>query len=218
MGVEGGIPQPDLPPGPDPAAPRTPPGSRAPRRAPGLASVASRATGLNQPHGAQHRRLRRTRLQPDLGRSAGPATAWGGTRPRLEGDPRPFPGRLPQSRGGGTRLGSPSRAPGGNRPPTAGWAAAANAVAAAGREGRDRSPLLPPLGNSFHTRGSQHIPLAQGHHRQSPVDYPARSGSPSVSGLPSMPSWDSDHSVPLYNGKSDRRNASSAAHQDMFLA
>lgn len=213
MGAEGGIPQPDLPPGPDPAAPRTPPGSRVPCCTPGLASVASRATGLNQAHGAQ-----RTRLRSDLGRSAGPAAAWVGARPSLEGDPRPFPGRLPRSRSGDTRLGSPSGAPGGNRPPTAGWAAAANAVAAAGRQGRDRSPLLPPLGDSFRARGSQHIPLAQGHHQQSPVDDPAGSGSSLASGLPSTPPWDSDHAVPLYNGKSDRRNASSAAHRDAFLA
>lgn len=54
MGVEGSIPEPDLPPGPDPAAPRTPPGSRAPRCAPNLGLVASCVTGLNQPHRAMN--------------------------------------------------------------------------------------------------------------------------------------------------------------------
>lgn len=53
MGVEGGIPEPDLPPGPDPAAqraaPQTPPGSCAPCRAPNLGLVASCVTDLNQP-------------------------------------------------------------------------------------------------------------------------------------------------------------------------
>lgn len=50
MGVEGGIPEPDLPPGLDPAAPRTPPGSRAPN----LGLVASCVTGLTQPHRAMN--------------------------------------------------------------------------------------------------------------------------------------------------------------------
>lgn len=54
MGVEGGIPEPDLPPGLEPAAPRTPPGSRSPRRAPNLSLVASCVTGLNQPHQAMN--------------------------------------------------------------------------------------------------------------------------------------------------------------------